>query len=363
MLIPHRQGRKYAAAAVEPSPDHLAVSMETILFTELLMNKRHVLLSCALTIVGAIGMAVAGRAAAAYPERPIRFIIPQSPGGASDTVGRVVARNLSDRLGQQLVVDNRPGATGNLGHEIVKHATPDGYTLLLTAPNLVTSPSLFSRLGFDPVRDFAPITQMTVSPNVWIVHPGFAAKTMLDLIAIARSKPGAIDFASSGLASTQHLAGELLNAMAGIKLTHVPYKGGGPALIDLLGGRMQVMSSTLPSASAHIRSGKVRALGVTSAKRSPAFPAVPTVAEAASLPGYEASTWQGLLFPAGTPAVLTARIQKETAAVLGLDDVRKRLSDLGYDPVATESADFSAFIKAEIAKWAKVIKGAGIRLD
>ncbi len=298
-----------------------------------------------------------------YPSRPIRFIVPQSPGGASDTVARVVARGLSERFGQQVVVDNRPGATGNIGHEIVKHATPDGYTLLLTAPNLVTSPSLFTKLAFDPVGDFAPITQMTVSPNVWLVHPTFSAHTMSDLIAIARSKPGAIDFASSGLASTQHLAGELLGAMAGIRLTHIPYKGGGPALVDLMAGRIQVMSSTLPSAAPHIRSGKVRALAVTSAKRSSAFPDLPTVAEAASLPGYEASTWQGLLFPAGTPGALVARMQKETAAVLALDAVRKRLSDLGYEPVATESAAFAAFIKAEIAKWAKVIKTAGIRLD
>jgi len=314
-----------------------------------------------------LAVCVAGLAAssahAQYPDRPIRFIIPQSPGGASDTVGRVVARGLADRLRQQVVVDNRPGATGNIGHEIVQHATPDGYTLLLTAPNLVTSPSLFAKLPFDPVRDFAPITQMTLSPNVWLVHPSFAAHTMAELIEIARAKPGAIDFASSGLASTQHLAGELLNVMAGIKLTHVPYKGGGPALVDLLGGRMQVMSSTLPSAAAHIRSGKVRALAVTSLKRSSAFPNVPTVAEAAALPGYEASTWQGLLFPARTPPALVGRLQKEAATVLAQDGVRSRLSDLGYEPVASGSAEFAAFIKAETAKWSKVIRSAGIRLE
>jgi len=327
------------------------------------MIRRNVLLLLAASTAGPFFGLAASTAHAQYPERPIRFIIPQSPGGASDTVGRVVARGLSDRLGQQVVVDNRPGATGNIGHEIVKHATPDGYTLLLTAPNLVTSPSLFAKLPFDPMRDFAPITQMTLSPNVWLVHPSFGAGTMAELVALARSKPGAIDYASSGLASTQHLAGELLNVMAGIKLNHVPYKGGGPALIDLLSGRMQVMSSTLPSAASHIRSGKVKALAVTSAKRSSAFPEVPTVAEAASLPGYEASTWQGLLFPAGTPSAVVVRLQKETAAVLALDAVRKRLSDLGYEPVATEPAAFSAFIKAEVAKWAKVIKSAGIRLE
>jgi tripartite-type tricarboxylate transporter receptor subunit TctC len=327
------------------------------------MIRRNVLLMLAAFTAGTFLGLAASTAHAQYPERPIRFIIPQSPGGASDTVGRVVARGLSDRLGQQVVVDNRPGATGNIGHEIVKHAIPDGYTLLLTAPNLVTSPSLFAKLPFDPMRDFTPITQMTLSPNVWLVHPSFGAGTMAELVALARSKPGAIDYASSGLASTQHLAGELLNVMAGIKLNHVPYKGGGPALIDLLSGRMQVMSSTLPSAASHIRSGKVKALAVTSAKRSSAFPEMPTVAEAASLPGYEASTWQGLLFPAGTPSAVVVRLQKETAAVLALDAVRKRLSDLGYEPVATEPAAFSAFIKAEVVKWAKVIKSAGIRLE
>jgi tripartite-type tricarboxylate transporter receptor subunit TctC len=327
------------------------------------MIRRNVLLMLAAFTAGTFFGLAASTGHAQYPERPIRFIIPQSPGGASDTVGRVVARGLSDRLGQQVVVDTRPGATGNLGHEIVKHATPDGYTLLLTAPNLVTSPSLFAKLPFDPMRDFAPITQMTLSPNVWLVHPSFGAATMAELVALARSKHGAIDYSSSGLASTQHLAGELLNVMAGIKLNHVPYKGGGPALIDLLSGRMQVMSSTLPSAASHLRSGKVKALAVTSAKRSSAFPEVPTLAEAASLPGYEASTWQGLLFPAGTPSAVVLRLQKETVAVLALDAVRKRLSDLGYEPVATESAAFSAFIKAEVAKWATVIKSAGIRLE
>jgi tripartite-type tricarboxylate transporter receptor subunit TctC len=317
-------------------------------------------------VVAMLMLVVAGPqalAADAYPQRPIRFLIPQSPGGASDTVGRIVAQKLAERLGQQLVVDNRPGATGNIGHELVARGVPDGYTMLLTAPNLVTSPSLFAQLAYDPVRDFAPITQMTLSPNVWLVHPSFAVRGMSELIAIARAKPGQIDFASSGLASTQHLAGELLNVLAGIRLTHIPYKGGGPALIDLISGRIQVMSSTLPSAVPHIKSGKVRALAVTSARRAAALPELPTVAEAAKLPGYEASTWQGLLFPRATPAAIVARIQREVAEVLGQSEVRTRLADLGYEPVANTSAQFAAFIKAELAKWAKVIKAAGIKLE
>ena len=315
-----------------------------------------------LLVVVAFGLAE-GRAADAYPLRPIRFLIPQSPGGASDTVGRIVAQRLGERLGQQMVVDNRPGATGNIGHELVAHALPDGYTMLLTAPNLVTSPSLFAKLAYDPVRDFAPITQMTLSPNVWIVHPAFAARTMKDLIDTARAKPGAIDFASSGLASTQHLAGELLNVLAGVRLAHIPYKGGGPALVDLIAGRVQVMASTLPSAVPHIKSGKVRALAVTSQRRALALPDVRTVAEAAGLPGYEASTWQGLLFPRGTHAAIVERINRETAAALAEPQIRTRLGDLGYEPVASSSAAFAAFIRAELAKWAKVIRSAGIKLE
>jgi len=317
--------------------------------------------SCALCAL--LVCSFAGSAAEPYPQRPIRFLIPQSPGGASDTVARIVAQRLGERVGQQLVVDNRPGATGNIGHELVARALPDGYTMLLTAPNLVTSPSLFAKLAFDPIKDFTPITQLTLSPNVWLVHPGFAARTMKELIEIARAKPGQIDFASSGLASTQHLAGELLNVVTGIKLNHVPYKGGGPALIDLMGGRMQVMSSTLPSAVPHIKSGKVRALAVTSAKRAAALPELPTVAEAAALPGYEASTWQGLLFPRATPAGILQRVNAEVGQVLAAADVRTRLSDLGYEPVGSSSAQFGEFIRVELAKWAKVIKSAGIRLE
>jgi tripartite-type tricarboxylate transporter receptor subunit TctC len=296
-----------------------------------------------------------------YPQRPIRLIIPQSPGGASDTVGRVAALKLGERLGQQVVADNRPGATGNVGAEIVKNATPDGYTLLLTAPNLVTSPSLYARTPFDPIRDFAPVSQLTMSPNVFLVNPSFSAKSMKELIQAAKDKPGQIDFSSSGHASTQHLAGELLNVLAGIKLVHIPYKGGGPALLDLMAGRVPAMVSTLPSAVPQIKAGKVRALAVTSSKRSPAVPDVPTVAEAAGLPGYEATTWQGFVFPAATPRGLVQRMAGETAKVVGMADVRDRLRDQGYEPVGSSPAEFAGYIKAELVKWTKVIRSAGIK--
>ncbi len=217
---------------------------------------RYAAIMCVSMIVSSALAADAG-----YPQRPIRFVIPQSPGGASDTVGRVVAQKLSEHFGQQFVIDNRPGATGNVGAELVKNAPADGYTMLLTAANLVTSPGLYQRVPFDPIKDFAPVSQLAQSPNVFIVHPSFAARTLKELIDIAKAKPGQIDFSSSGHASTQHLAGELLNFVAAIKLVHIPYKGGGPALIDLLGGRVPVMVSSLPSAIPHIKTGKARAGG------------------------------------------------------------------------------------------------------
>jgi tripartite-type tricarboxylate transporter receptor subunit TctC len=317
-------------------------------------------------IAAAVAAATALAADAAetrYPERPIRLIIPQSPGGASDTVGRIVAQRLGERLGQQIVSDNRPGATGNIGAEMVAHATPDGYTMLLTAPNLVTSPSLYARIGFDPIRDFAPISQLTTSPNVFLVHPSFPARSMKELIEAAKAKPKQIDFSSSGLASTQHLAGELLNILAGIQLVHIPYKGGGPALLDLMAGRVPVMVSTLPSAVPQIKAGKVRALAVTSAKRSAATPDLPTVAEATGFSTYEASTWQGLVFPASTARAIVQRVSDECRQVLGMAEVRDRLRDLGYEPVGSTPAEFGAFIKKELSKWTQVIRKGGIKTE
>ena len=322
------------------------------------MNKK---MQCACAVALALGAGAGVAADAPYPNRPMRLIIPQSPGGASDTVGRAVAARLSERFGQQVVADNRPGATGNVGAEIVKNAAPDGYTILLTAPNLVTSPSLYARTPFDPIRDFAPVSQLTMSPNVFLVHPSFAAKNMKELIEIAKAKPGQIDFSSSGHASTQHLAGELLNVLTGIKLVHIPYKGGGPALLDLMAGRVPVMVSTLPSAVPQIKAAKVRALAVTSAKRSAAAPELPTVAEATGLTGYEASTWQGFVLPAATPKPVVQRLADETSKVVAMNDVRDRLRDQGYEPVGSSPAEFGAYIKAELAKWTKVIRNAGIK--
>jgi tripartite-type tricarboxylate transporter receptor subunit TctC len=235
--------------------------------------------------------------------------------------------------------------------------------LLLTGPNLVTSPSLYARVGFDPVKHFAPVTQLAMSPNVWLVNPSFAARNMKELIDIAKARPREINFSSSGLASSQHLSGELLNILAGIELVHVPYKGGGPALLDVIAGRVPVMVSSLPSAVPQIKAGKVRALAVTTARRSAALPELPTVTEATGFAGYDASTWQGLMFPAATPRPIVQRMADETIGVLGLADVRDRLRDQGYEPVASRPAEFAAFIKTELSRWSKVIRSAGIKAD
>lgn len=300
-------------------------------------------------------------AEAPFPVRPIRMVIPQSPGGGSDSIGRLTAQKLSENFGQTFVVDNRPGAAGMLGAELVRQATPDGYTILLSAIDTITAPLVTKNAPFDPVKHFAPITQLTTSPNVILVTPSFQAKTMKELVDIARAKPKQIDYASSGIGSMQHLGGELLNVLAKVELTHVPYKGGGPALVDLLAGRVPVMVSGTQGALPFIRTGKARALGVTSPKRSATLPDVPTVAEALGLPAYEALNWQGLFAPAGTPGQVVKRLADETIKVLNAADVKARLAELGFDPVGNTPAEFSALVLAEQRKWIRLIQAAGIK--
>jgi tripartite-type tricarboxylate transporter receptor subunit TctC len=302
-------------------------------------------------------------AQAPYPQRPIRLIIGQSPGGASDTVGRISAQKLGEYLGHSVLVDNRPGASGAIASDIVTRALPDGHTMLLGGASLVInaalSPDRPLRLG----KDFTPITLLAESSNVFLVHPSHPARTLRELIDFARARPGQVDYASPGPGSPQHLAGELLNVVAGIRMVHIPYKGSGPALADLLGGRVLVMSSTLPSAAAHIKSGRVRALAVTVSKRAPSLPDVPTVAEAGGFPDYEVATWQSLLFPGGTPKPFVDTIQSQAAKALFSPEVAARLRDQGYEPVASTPARFTAFLEAELAKWPKVIKAAGIKAE
>ena len=298
--------------------------------------------------------------AQSYPARPIRMIVAYPPGGGTDIVGRMMGQKLGENLGQTVVVDNRGGATGNIGTEIAARATADGYTLLMgnVAPNAINV-SLFKKLPFDPVKDFAPVSLVAVTPNILVVQPSSPVKTVKDLIALAKSKPGTLNFPSAGVGSSSHLAGEMLKSMAGIDMVHVPYKGGGPALVALLSGQVQLMFATLPAAMPHVKSGKLRPVAVTTSHRSQALPELPTIAES-GVPGYEAATWYGLLAPAGTPKAIVDRLHAEIVKILATD-TRQRLAAQGFEPAGTTPAEFAGYIKSEIVKWGKVIKDAGIR--
>lgn len=294
-----------------------------------------------------------------YPQRPIRMIVAYPPGGGTDQVGRVMAEQLSQTLGQQVVVDNRGGATGNIGTELAARAVPDGHTLLMgnVAPNAVNV-SLFKKLSFDPVKDFAPVSLVAITPNILVAHPSMPVKSIRDLVALAKAKPGALNFPSAGVGSSSHLAGELLKSLAGIDMVHVPFKGGGPALVATISGEVQIMFATLPAAMPHVKSGKVRPVAVTTVKRSQAMPELPTIAES-GIKGYEAATWYGLLAPARTPKAVIDRLHGDTVKILA-GPARQRLEAQGFEPDGGTPAAFAAYIKAEIAKWAKVIRDAGI---
>ena len=305
----------------------------------------------------------AAAAAEAYPAKPVRFVVAFPPGGGTDIIARSIAQKLAERLAQQVVVDNRPGAGGNIGTDIVAKSAPDGHTLLMgSAGPLAINASLFGKMPFDPIRDLAPVTLAASTPNVLVVHPSLRAATIGELIALAKARPGEINFASSGHGTPAHLAGELFNSMAGVKMVHVPYKGAAPALADLLGGQVQLMFSTMPPALPHVKDGKLRALAVTSAKRSPAMPELPTVDEIA-LPGFEANTWHGVVVPAGTPAAIVARLNREIVAILHLPEVVERLSAQGAEPVGSTPEEFAAYIRSETLKWAKVVKESGAKAE
>jgi tripartite-type tricarboxylate transporter receptor subunit TctC len=298
-----------------------------------------------------------------YPNRPIRLLIPQATGGGSDTIGRYMAQRMGELLDQNIVVDNRPGAAGMLGADMVKRATPDGYTMLLCAIDTITAPIVAQHKTLDGVRDFAPITQLTQSPNIWLVNLSVPAKTMKELVDLAKAKPGQIDYASSGVGSMQHLGGELLNKMAGIRLNHVPYKGGPPGLLDVMGGRIPSIISGTQGALPHIKAGKIRPLSVTTAKRLPALPDVPTAAEALGIKGYEATNWQGLLFPAGTPKAVAERVSAAAVKILKLPATRARLEELGYVPSGMTPAEMAKMMGEEKQRWTTLIREAGIKAE
>ncbi len=298
-----------------------------------------------------------------YPNKPIRLVVPQAPGGGSDTIGRFIAQKLGDSLGQQVVVDNKPGAAGMLGAEIVKQSPADGYTLLLSAIDTITAPLVSRHPPFDGVKDFAPVTQLAQSHNVWLVGPSFDGSTMKELVSKAKSNPNKIDFASSGVGGMQHLAGAMLNKMANVEIAHVPYKGGPPAFTDVVGGRVPVMVSGIQGALPQIKSGKVRALAVTGKKRTPVLPDVPTVGEALGLSDYEALNWQGLVFPVGTPASVVDRVASEVIKILAQPETREKLAAMGYEPVGNTPAQFGSLMLEEQKRWGLIIKAANITAD
>ena len=296
-----------------------------------------------------------------YPNRPVRLIIPFPPGGSNDVVGRLVAKHLSDKLGQQVFVDNRGGAGGTLGTQAAVNATPDGYTLLIVSLAHAVNPALY-KLEYDPIKSFTPISILATGPNVLAVNPNSPFKSVKDLLAMAKEKPGQLDYASAGVGSFQHLGAELFKLEAGVNLVHVPYKGGGPAMQDVIGGHVKIIFSSLVQTTPYIKSGQLRALGTGGAKRSKVLPDVPTIAEA-GVPGYEMSAWFGLVGPPGMPRELVARVRADFIRALAQPDVKERLASQGLDLISDTPEQFSAYLKSELVKWAKVIKESGARLD
>lgn len=318
--------------------------------------------SLLLTAALVLPMAPAAHAQAtpAWPSRPITLIVPFPPGGTTDLLARLVARTAGDRLGQSVVVENRPGAGGGIGAAAVARAQPDGYTLVMgTLGTQVTNQFIYKQVPYDPARDFAPVTLVANSPNVLLVNPKLGVTTVAQLIEQARAAPGTLNFASTSLGGSPHLSGELFNRMADVDIRHVPYKGAAPAMTDLLGGQVQMMYDNLPSAMGQIQSGAVKALAVTTPDRVPLLPDVPTVAQA-GLPGYEVNAWFGLLAPAGTPQAVVQRIQSAVAQALAEPDTRRQVERLGAIPVASTPQAFDAVIRADTQKWQQVIRDAGI---
>lgn len=313
----------------------------------------------------ALGAALApwpARAQDAWPSRPIRFILPFPPGGGTDILGRLIAERLTATLGQPVVAENRGGAGGNVGAEAAAKSAPDGYTIVLVAPSLAISPSLYSKLAYDPVKDFAPVSLVATVPNVMITNPSVPAKTLAEFIRLAKSKPGEMNFGSGGSGTSNHLAGELFNIVAGVKLVHIPYKGVNLAMNDVLSGRVQLVFIGIPAAAPHIKAGKLRALALVAPQRSSVLPDVPTVGEA-GLPKFDVTTWYGILAPAGTPSPIVDRLNGELGKIMHSSELKERLEALATDPVTSTPEEFADLIRREIAKWRDVVREAGIKAD
>ncbi|MES2535618.1 MAG: tripartite tricarboxylate transporter substrate binding protein [Pseudomonadota bacterium] len=300
--------------------------------------------------------------AQAYPSKPVRVVVPYPPGGPTDIAARIVAQKLSENMRQSFVVENRPGATGMIGTDLVAKATPDGYTLLVNASVQVIYPSLFAKMAFDPIKDFSPVTVLAQGPLVLLVNPDLPVKSVKDLVALAKSKPGKLQFGSSGNGAATHLSAEAFKILAGVDMQHITYKGSTPALTDVMGGHVQLMFDSMSSSLPFIKAGKLRALAVTTAVRSPAMPDLPTIAEA-GVPGYDLSTWYGLWAPAGTPKDIVSKLSTEVAKILKTPEVREKLAALGSEPVGNSPDEFATFSRIEQVKWAKVVRESGAKLD
>jgi tripartite-type tricarboxylate transporter receptor subunit TctC len=316
-----------------------------------------------LMVVVALAVPALGAQAQSYPNKPIRLVCPFPPGGAVDIASRAVAHELTQILGQPVTVDNRPGAGGNIGAEIVAKSPPDGYTLLMTTSGIMAiNPALYSKIPFDSIKDFAPVSTIVSLNNVLVVNPSVPAKSVKDVIALAKAQPGKLTYASSGNGTSIHLSGELFKSMAGVDMLHIPYKGSAPAVTDLLGGQVNMMFDNIPSSLPHIRAGKLRALAVTGAKRSQLLPDLPTIAEA-GIPGYDSYVWFGVVAPAGTPPEIIGRLNAALVKTAATPSFRDRLTEQGYDVMSSTPEQMASSIRGEIAKWGKIVKASGAKVD
>lgn len=313
-------------------------------------------------VVLAHGNALAQAGPGVYPGKPIRFILPFPPGGGTDILGRIIADRLTASLGQPVVIENRGGAGGNVGAEAAAKSAPDGHTIVLVAPSLAISSSLYSKLNYDPVKDFAPISLVATVPNVMVTHPSVPAQSLGEFIALAKGRPGGMNFGSGGSGTSNHLGGELFNIVAGVKLVHVPYKGVNLAMNDVLAGQIHLVIIGVPAAAPHIKAGRLRALAIIAPQRAPALPDVPTAAEA-GLPNFEVTTWYGVLAPAGTPRPIINRLNAELARAMHAPELKERLAAMATDPVTSTPEEFADYIRQEIAKWGKVVRDAGLKAD
>src|SRR4051812_14586707 len=298
----------------------------------------------------------------AYPSKPIRLVVPFAPGGPVDTIARAIGPKLTESLGQQTIVDNRPGGGSTIGSDVVAKAPPDGHTLLLTSSSIAINPAIYPKIPFDATRDLAPISQISTSSLIVVLHPSVPARSIRELIALAKARKGELVYASSGTGSAPHLAVELFNSMTGTRMVHVPYKGAAPATIDLLAGHVSLMFNNLISAVPNVHAGKLRALAVTGSTRTPALPDLPTIAEA-GVPGYEASTWYAMFAPAATPPAIVERLHRDVAAIVKSPDIRRQLAAVGIDPLGGTPEQMARYLHSEIAKWGKVARASGAKAD